>query len=103
MSDITRLTPELLESKIEGEQYHQFDNTTVTVCCLTLQNGFNVIGESACISPVCFDAEIGKKVARENAFEQLWKLYGFNAKQEQFIEHEWLMEMEQNSEAPVNE
>lgn len=103
MSDITKLTPKLLESKIKSEQYHQFDNTTVTVCCLTLQNGFNVIGESACISPAYFDAEIGKKVAREKAFDQLWKLYGFNAKQEQLIKFEWVMEMEQNSEATVNE
>lgn len=91
MSDQTKLTPEILESKIQGEQYHQFDNTTVTVCCLTLENGFNVIGESACISPAYFNAEIGKKVARENAFEQLWKLYGFNAKQEQHYEKEWMM------------
>lgn len=76
MIDITKLTPEILESKIVGEQYHQFDNTTVTVCCMTLENGFNVIGESSCI-------------ARDNAFKQLWKLYGFNAKQEQHHEKEW--------------
>ena len=43
MSDTTKLTPEILESKIVGEQYHQFDGTTVTVCCMTLENGFNVI------------------------------------------------------------
>ena len=88
MSDTTKLTPEILESKIVGEQYHQFDNTTVTVCCMTLENGFNVIGESSCIDRANFDAEIGKKVARDNAFKQLWKLYGFNAKQEQHYEKE---------------
>lgn len=91
MSDQTKLTPEILESKIKEVQYHQFDGTTVTVCCMTLENGFNVIGESACISPAYFDDEIGKKVARENAFEQLWKLYGFNAKQEQHYGKEWMM------------
>ena len=86
MSDQTKLTPEILESKIEEVQYHQFDGTTVTVCCMTLENGFNVIGESACISPAYFNAEIGKKVARDNAFENLWKFYGFNAKQQAFKE-----------------
>ncbi len=86
MSDQTKLTPEILESKIEEVQYHQFDGTTVTVCCMTLENGFNVIGESACISPAYFNAEIGKKVARDNAFEKLWKFYGFNAKQQAFKE-----------------
>ena len=90
MSDTTKLTPEILESKIVGEQYHQFDGTTVTVCCMTLENGFNVIGESACIDPANFDAEIGKKVARDNAFNKLWKLYSFNAKQEQHHEKEWV-------------
>lgn len=89
MIDITKLTPEILESKIIGEQYHQFEGTTVTICCMTLENGFNVVGESACISPVNFDAEIGKKVARDDAFNKLWKLYGFNAKQEQHYEKEW--------------
>ena len=88
MSDITKLTPEILESKIIGEQYHQFEGTTVTICCMTLENGFNVIGESSCIDRANFDAEIGKKVARDNAFKQLWKLYGFNAKQEQHYEKE---------------
>lgn len=83
MSDTTKLTPEILESKIKDVQYHQFEGTTVTVCCMTLENGFNVIGESACISPANFDAEIGKTVACDNAFEQLWKLYGFDAKQHQ--------------------
>ena len=102
MSDTTKLTPEILESKIIGEQYHQFEGTTVTICCMTLENGFNVVGESACISPVDFDAEIGKKVARENAFEQLWKLYGFNAKQEQLNEQEWLNFAHEHS-APVAE
>lgn len=86
MSDQTKLTPEILESKIEEVQYHQFDGTTVTVCCMTLENGFNVIGESACISPAYFNAEIGKKVARDNAFEKLWEFYGFNAKQQAFKE-----------------
>lgn len=87
MSDQTKLTPEILESKILTEQYHQFPSTTVTICCLTLENGFNVIGESACISPTNFDEKIGKKVARDNAFDKLWQLYGFNAKQQAF--NEW--------------
>lgn len=43
MSDTTKLTPEILESKIIGEQYHQFEGTTVTICCMTLENGFNVV------------------------------------------------------------
>jgi hypothetical protein len=39
----------------------------LTFCVLVLQNGFTVTGESACASPENFDAEIGRKVARQNA------------------------------------
>ena len=53
---MAKLTPELLKSKITGEAYHQFDGTTVTICCLTLENGYNTIGQSACIDQSMFDA-----------------------------------------------
>jgi len=39
----------------------------LTICVLVLHNGFTVTGESACASPENFDAEIGRKIARQNA------------------------------------
>ena len=39
----------------------------LTFCVLVLRNGFTVTGESACASPENFDAEIGRKIALENA------------------------------------
>ena len=51
------------------------------MCCLTLQNGFTVTGESACASPENFDAEIGKKIARDNARNKIWMLEGYLLKQ----------------------
>ena len=44
-------------------------------------NGFVVNGESASASKENFDVEIGKKVAYENAREQIWKLEGYLLKQ----------------------
>lgn len=76
-----RLTPELIDSAIAGEQYHVFEGTTLTVCCLTLRNGFTVTGESAAASPKNFDAEIGRKIARQNAREKIWALEGYLLKQ----------------------
>ena len=81
---MNQLTPEVLESKITGEAYHQFDGTTVTICCLTLENGYNTIGQSACIDQANFDSEIGQGFARADAFNKLWQLYGFNAKETLF-------------------
>lgn len=72
-----RLNPEHIDSVIAGEDYHVFQGTTKTVCCLTLQNGFTVIGESAAASPENFDAEIGRKVAREDARRKIWQLEGY--------------------------
>lgn len=52
----------------------------LTFCVLTLRNGFTVTGESACASPENFDAEIGQKVARENAINKMWPLMGYELK-----------------------
>ena len=49
----------------------------LTFCVLVLKNGFTVTGESACASPENFDAEIGRKVARQNAVEKIWPLMGY--------------------------
>ena len=49
----------------------------LTFCVLVLRNGFTVTGESACASPENFDAEVGRKIARQNAVQKIWPLLGF--------------------------
>jgi hypothetical protein len=49
----------------------------LTFCVLTLRNGFTVTGESACASPENFNAEVGRKVARDNAVSKAWPLLGY--------------------------
>lgn len=53
----------------------------LTFCVLTLRNGFTVTGESACASPENFNAEIGRRVARENAVAKIWPLMGYALKE----------------------
>ena len=53
----------------------------LTFCVLVLKNGFTVTGESACASPENFDAELGRKIARQNAAEKIWPLMGYELKQ----------------------
>ena len=53
----------------------------LTFCVLVLKNGFTVTGESACASPENFDAELGRKIARQNAVAKIWPLLGFSLKQ----------------------
>lgn len=49
----------------------------LTICILTMTNGFTVIGTSAPASPENFDAEKGQRFAYENAIKQLWPLEGY--------------------------
>ena len=52
----------------------------LTFCVLVLKNGFTVTGESACASPENFDAELGRKIARQNAVQKIWPLMGYALK-----------------------
>jgi hypothetical protein len=72
-----RVTPETIDRCIVSEQYHVFPDTTMTVALLSLQNGYQVVGESACASPENFDAELGRKIARRNARDKIWALEGY--------------------------
>jgi len=54
------------------------EHELLTFCVLTLRNGFTVTGESACASPENFDAEIGRKIARQNAVAKMWPLMGYH-------------------------
>lgn len=76
-----RITPEHIADKIVAGAYHVFPGTTVTVCCLTLSNGFTVIGESACADPANFNEELGRKIARDNARNKIWQLEGYLLRQ----------------------
>jgi hypothetical protein len=71
-----RLTPDDIDRVIVKTEYHVFAPTT-TVCCITLINGYTVIGESACVSPVNFDEGIGREIAYKKARDKIWALEGY--------------------------
>ena len=91
-----RVTPAVIEAEIESEHYFTAEDgafaafepqrssdvvplslSLLTFCVLVLRNGFTVTGESACASPANFDAEIGRKIARQNAIAKVWPLLGY--------------------------
>ena len=99
-----RVTPADIEANIVGETYFTAadgwngeaasDERTfglaypkdgplnlLTFCVLRLRNGFTVTGESACASPENFDADIGRKIARQNAVQKVWPLMGYALKE----------------------
>lgn len=71
-----RVTLESMEGKIASESYTVIDGI-LTLCTIKMQNGFYITGESAPASPENFNAELGRKFARENAVRQLWRLEGY--------------------------
>lgn len=89
-----RITPADIEDNIAGEFSFTVGSAAralscpvsdavdlLTICVLTLTNGFTVTGESACASPENFDAEIGNRIARANAVQKIWPLMGYALKQ----------------------
>ena len=78
-----RLNQKHLEDTINQCEFHKLTDV-LTVCVLTLRNGFTVTGESACASPENYDKEIGEKIARENATEKIWLLEGYLLKERIF-------------------
>lgn len=49
----------------------------LSVCILVMQNGFVLIGKSAPASPANFNRDLGRKLAYEDAIQQLWPLEGY--------------------------
>jgi hypothetical protein len=72
-----RLSPDHIDAQIASEQFYVFPRTTLTVCALTLKNGYQVVGESAAASPENFDEAIGRRIARDNARNKIWALEGY--------------------------
>ena len=88
-----RITPADIEANIASEHYFTAAQGVIgnvdedgdipeslnllTFCVLVLRNGFTVTGESACASPENFNAEIGRKIARQNAVAKIWPLMGY--------------------------
>lgn len=64
-------------SAVQGPVSMDSNLDLLTICILELKNGFTVVGTAACVSRENFNAEDGKRIARENAVKQVWPLMGY--------------------------
>lgn len=76
-----RITPDHISNTIKDIEFLCPKCGVLTICVLTLVNGFTVTGESACASPENFNEEIGRNIAFENARQKIWALEGYLLKQ----------------------
>ena len=80
-----RLTPDIIDSLIKEKAFHRL-TAKLTVCVLTLQNEFELTGESSCVSPANYNKEIGEDIAFTNARDKIWPLAGYALKQKLYEE-----------------
>lgn len=59
----------------------------LTICMITTKNGFTVTGQSACAWPANYDADIGNRLALEDAKNKLWALMGYHLKETLYLQH----------------
>jgi hypothetical protein len=76
-----RVTADRIQAVIAGQTFARLTGT-LTVCVLTLENGFTVTGESACASPENYDQDIGEHYARKDAERKIWPLEGYLLRQQ---------------------
>jgi hypothetical protein len=76
-----RVTEDRIKAVIVGQTFARLTGT-LTVCVLTLANGFTVTGESACASPDNYDQDIGEYYARKDAERRIWPLEGYLLRQQ---------------------
>jgi len=72
-----RLSPARIDAVIVSETFTKLPSGKCLICELTLENGFTVRGESACVSVANFDLEIGMKISREDARKKVWGFEGY--------------------------
>lgn len=72
-----RLTPEHIDSIITAETFTVLPSGKCMVCELILKNGFSVRGEASVVSKANFNEDVGRKVSRGKARDQVWLLEGY--------------------------
>jgi hypothetical protein len=70
---------EQLEKLIDDAevQEHVFHYGKSLILSYKLKNGFTIDGRAAVVDLANFNIEVGRKIAREDAINQLWKLEGY--------------------------
>lgn len=71
-------------AKVRRATYTVLPDTTTTVCQLHMENGYVILGTSACVDPAKFNKALGEKYAYEDAINKAWPLEGYLLAEEIF-------------------
>lgn len=78
----TNVTMNSLLDKIDSVKYTILNDSTTTVCMLTMKNGYNVLGTSACADPANFNKAKGELYSYQDAVNNVWPLEGYLLREE---------------------
>jgi len=80
----TKVTINDIQDKIKGVHYTLLDDRRTTVCQLDLENGYTILGTSACVDEKEFNVALGEKYSYEDAINKLWPLEGYLLAEKRF-------------------
>lgn len=78
-----KVSIEDLAAKIKSREYLKIGKKT-TLCLLTLDNGFEIVGTSSAVDTENYGEEIGKPIAYKRAVDKLWMLEGYNLQESNY-------------------
>lgn len=75
-----------IEAKVTRTVFTVLPDTTTTICQLFMENGYVVLGTSACVDKTKYNQALGEKFAYEDAINKAWPLEGYLLSQQLFEE-----------------
>lgn len=82
-----RLSPENIDLVIKSVHYEMFSVTRITLCTITLNNGFTVCGiNNGPVSAENFNIGLAKKLSYQKARNEIWPLEGYLLAQRRYEE-----------------
>lgn len=73
-----------IENKIKQVVFSVLPDTTTTICQLFMENGYVILGTSACVDKTKYNKALGDKYAYEDAINKAWPLEGYLLAQQRY-------------------
>jgi hypothetical protein len=80
----TKVSLNDIQGKVKKTTYTVLPDTTTTICQLHMENGYVILGTSACVDPASYNQALGEKYSYEDAINKAWPLEGYLLAEEIF-------------------
>ena len=73
-----------IEAKVTRTVFTVLPDTTTTICQLFMENGYVILGTSACVDKTKYNQALGEKYSYEDAINKAWPLEGYLLAQQMY-------------------